>query len=240
MRIFCSLLTGFALLTSGATAAEPRAEIWDIALGTPVGEIAAEFTDYACGSNGGPPSRRLTGFDGFATCRAEPSGLHEVYFRYDDEQEFVARSLEKRRDVARFGGTVAFGFPVVASLLIDDAGIVQGRRLITDPRPASQTSRSRYEFWTLGNLLRNQFGTDWDCADIAPAAGENPVGTYFVKTECSLAAENDTFTITQHYLQKRGQSFIDPVTTRFQPDAFDSFTRFEQVSVDFAPIVSPG
>ena len=211
-------------------------EIWDIALGTPVTSIAAEFVDYACGSNGGPPSRRLHGFAEFATCRPEASGLHEVYFRYDDEQEFIARSLENRLDIARFAGTAVYGFPVVASLLIDASGVVQGRRLVTDPRPAQQASRPRHEFWTLGNLLRNQFGADWTCADLDPAAGENPVGTYFVKTQCSLADADGSITITQHYLQKRGQSFIDPVTSRFQPDAFDSLTRFEQLAPGAAPL----
>ena len=77
-------------------AAEPRAEIWDIPLGIAVGEITADFADLACGSNGGPPSRRLASFADFATCRPEKSGLHEVYFRYDDEQEYIARSLEQR------------------------------------------------------------------------------------------------------------------------------------------------
>lgn len=227
-------------LAGPVQAAEPRAEIWDIPLGTPVGEITADFVDLACGSNGGPPSRRLASFADFATCRPEKSGLHEVYFRYDDEQEYIARSLEQRRDVLRFGGTVVFGFPVVASLLIDGDGLVQGRRVITDPRPGNQTSRPRYEFWTLGNLLRNHFGSGWACSNGEPAAGENPVGTYFVKSDCSLESEAGRFSVGQHYLQKRGQSFIDPVTTRFQPDAFDSMTRFEQLAPGFETVVSPG
>lgn len=226
-------------LTGPARAAEPRAEIWDIPLGMPVSEIEADFVDLACGSNGGPPSRRLAGFADFATCRPEKSGLHEIYLRYDDEQEYVARSLEQRRDVMRFGGTVAFGFPVVASLLIDADGLLQGRRLVTDPRPANQTSRPRFEFWTLGNLLRNHFGSDWACTNAEPAAGENPVGTYFVKSECTLENDTGRFSIAQQYLQKRGQTFIDPVTTRFQPDAFDSMTRFEQLAPDFEAPVNP-
>lgn len=227
------LVAALMLSALPALAVEPRAEIWDVPLGTPVSEIAARFGDYACGSNGGPPSRKLAGFADFATCRAEPSGLHEVYFRYDDEAEFIARSLEQRIAIKRFGGTVVYGFPVVTSLLIDDAGVVQGRRIITDPRPASQTERPRFEFWTLGNLLRNQFGAEWTCTDIEPAAGENPVGTYFVKSDCALDGSDGTFAVTQHYYQKRGQTFIDPVTTRFQPDAFESTTRFEQLAPGF-------
>ena len=40
----------------------------------------AEFRGFACGSNGGAPRQPLTGWRDFARCRAEPDGLHEVYF----------------------------------------------------------------------------------------------------------------------------------------------------------------
>jgi hypothetical protein len=38
-----------------------RLEVWDLKLGTPVDQMPDEFTDYACGTNGGPPSVPLTG-----------------------------------------------------------------------------------------------------------------------------------------------------------------------------------
>ncbi|HTM78037.1 MAG TPA: hypothetical protein VL133_10460 [Devosia sp.] len=222
-----------ALFALPALAQAPRLEIWDIALGTPVAEIPAGFVDYACGTNGGPPSRKLAGFADFATCRAEKSGLHEVYFRYDDEQEYIARALEQQRDVVRFGGTVAYDFPVLVSLLIDDSGMVQGKRILSDARPAFKTNRARYEFWTLGNLLRNQFTGDWACAQLEPAAGEEPVGTFLIKSDCTLVGDDGRVRIEQRYLHKRGQTFVDPLTKRYQPDAFESTTRFEQVAAGF-------
>jgi len=65
-----------------------RAEVWDLKLGTPADRLPADFTDYACGNNGGPPSTPLNGWRDFRRCRPDGSGLREVYFRYDDELEY--------------------------------------------------------------------------------------------------------------------------------------------------------
>src|SRR5215831_10461563 len=68
-----------------------RLEIWDLKLGTPVADLPDEFTDYACGTGGGPPSVALNGWRDYRRCRPEPDGLREVYFRYDDELEYWAK-----------------------------------------------------------------------------------------------------------------------------------------------------
>lgn len=230
-----SLVLALALLCQPALAADKRPDIWDIPLGAAVADLPAGFVDFACGTNGGPPSRKLAGFADFATCRPEKSGLHEVYFRYDDTAEFVARALEQANDVKRFGGTTAYDFPVTVSLLIDDAGLVQGKRIVSDARPANATDRPRFEFWTLGNLLRNGFAGDWTCVKHDLGAGEQPVGTYFIKQDCTLAASDSTLSIAQSYLQKRGQSFIDPLTQHYRPNDFESLTRFEQLAAGISP-----
>ena len=88
-----------ALLCGGAGAQElRRASVWDLKLGQPVAAQPSpdEFRGFACGSNGGPPRQRLTGWGDYARCAAEPSGWHEVYFEYDDEYEYIARDLERR------------------------------------------------------------------------------------------------------------------------------------------------
>src|SRR5262249_41455556 len=61
-----------------------RATGWALKLGEPVAAQppTSEFRGFACGSNGGAPRVQLSGFADFARCRAEPSGLHEVYFEY--------------------------------------------------------------------------------------------------------------------------------------------------------------
>ena len=44
-----------------------------------------DFRSYACGSNGGPPLRKISGWADFALCKPDENGLHEVYFEYDNE-----------------------------------------------------------------------------------------------------------------------------------------------------------
>jgi hypothetical protein len=224
-------LATLALLGAPANAAGPRLDIFDIALGSSIAELPAGFREAACGTNGGPPSIKLADFAAFATCPPEKSGLHEVYFRYDDRQEYVARALEQSLDIARFGGTQAYDFPVIASVLVDDDGVIRGKRLVSDPRPGSATNRPRYEFWTLGNLLRHQFGGDWNCVQL-DNTGIQPVGTFLVNTECRLADDTAEIRIEQRYFRKRGQDFQTPGTRAFQPNAFESTTRFEQMLPD--------
>ena len=68
-------------------------------------------------------------------CKAGPDGLHEIYFEYDDEYEYIARARDLPREIARWAGTTEGGFPVIVSALFDDGGVLAGIRLVTDPRP---------------------------------------------------------------------------------------------------------
>src|SRR5690242_4977112 len=127
-----------------------RLEIWDLKLGMSVNDLPDEFTDYACGNNGGPPSTALTGWKDFKRCRPEPGGLREVYFRYDDELEYWAKANQFATAIRKFSGTKVFDFPVVLSARFDDDGILKGIRIVSDPR---DTSRDREEAYLLRNFL---------------------------------------------------------------------------------------
>src|SRR5579859_1588407 len=140
MRFYrVGLLVGiFAALAASADAQTARrATIWDLKVGAPIAEQPKpiEFRGFACGSNGGPPRAPLTGWADFKRCPAEPDGLHEVYFEYDDENEYVARAHDNDREINRWAGTHEVTFPVVTSALFDDAGVLKGIRLVTDARP---------------------------------------------------------------------------------------------------------
>ena len=218
---------------TAGTAAQPdtRPDVWDLALGSPVAVLPVRFVDYACGTSGGPPSRLLRGFNEFALCPADARGLREVYFRYDDEMEYIARALEQPALIARFAGTKVFGYPVVASALFDDAGRLRGIRLVTDPRGVTPDERS--DFWTLGTVLRNYFGADgWTCADLPLEAGEEPVGAFLIKTSCGKSDDGLDFRIEQRYLRRRGHAFIDELTGTVVPGAFESATIFEMFLAD--------
>ena len=178
-----------ALLCVSAVAAAPalrRATVWDLKLGEPIAAQPApeEYRGFACGSNGGPPRQSLTGWRDFARCRAEPGGLHEVYFEYDDELEYIARAKDIDREITRWAGTTEIRFPLIVSALFDDAGILKGIRLITDSRPEHRNEiteadlKTREDAYQFGGIMAGRFNieAERDCKTLPPAEGENEVG----------------------------------------------------------------
>jgi hypothetical protein len=226
-------VAGWLVVTFAAAVVSPRAQeqpkrftILDIHLDDTASTIPDEYVNYACGTNGGPPSLPLPNFAAFKKCKPEADGLHEVYFEYDDEQEYVARAMQNRAGIMRYAGTTIFEFPIVASLLFDDSGRVRGERMVTDPR--QQGSRDRVEFGELGTFLRQNFGDDaWTCKDLPPDDGETPVGSRFMKNHCEKTVSGMHLILEQRFFQKKGQQFTDPASGKPKPQAFESATRFE-------------
>jgi hypothetical protein len=228
LRALILVCTG-ACLASGA-AAQPqerpaRAEVWDLKLGTPVAALPDAFADYACGTNGGPPSIPLNGFADFRRCRPDAAGLREVYFRYDDELEYWAKANNFATEIERYSGTKVYDFPVVLSARFDEAGVLQGLRIVSDPR---DTSRDRDEAYLLRNFLTARFGRDgWDCVDLPGAEGETPVGRTFIKQRCRKSVEGPALAdIETHFFRKKGQSQYDPQSGKMTEGQFESLVRF--------------
>jgi hypothetical protein len=187
-NVIVTLFTLAALLSS--TFAQQRTpKIWDIQLGTHVDGLPEDdFVDPACGTNGGAPGLRLGGFEQFEKCRPESSGLYEIWFRYDDELEMIARATRDADAVARNNAMLMLGQPAILSLLIDRAGLVQGYRILTDPRAEAEV---RKEAYTLVNAFKARFGaTGWDCDDLPPATGETPVDGVMVKADSLMLGLN--------------------------------------------------
>jgi hypothetical protein len=203
-----------------------RLNVWDIHIDEAAAAIPDGFINYACGTEGGPPSIPLANFMEFKKCRPDASGLHEVYFEYDDELEYWARALDIKEEIKMYAGTTAYEFPVVASVLFDDSGLARGLRLVTDPR--QQLSRERNEFWVLADFLRHRFGDDgWECTDLPPDAGEHAIGSFFIKNHCVKTANGLHLILEQRYFRKKGQQSVDPETGRSRPEDYESATRFE-------------
>jgi hypothetical protein len=216
-------------LTAGSLQAQQRptrAEIWDLKLGTAVDALPDEFADYACGTNGGPPSVPLGGWKDFPRCRPEPNGLREVYFRYDDELEYWAKANNFATEIRKYSGTKMFDFPVVLSARFDDRGILAGIRIVSDPR---DTSRDREEHYLLRNFLTARYGREgWDCVDEPPEEGETPVFRTFIKQRCKKALEGGAVAELQtNFFRKKGQAEIDARTGRTTEGQFESLVRFE-------------
>jgi hypothetical protein len=203
-----------------------RLNVWNIHIGEAASAIPDGFINYSCGTDGGPPSLPLANFAGFKKCRPDANGLREVYFEYDDELEYWARALDLKEQIRMYAGTTAYEYPVVASVLFDDTGLVRGLRLVTDPR--QHLSRDRSEFWTLANFIRQRFGDDgWQCKDLPPQEGEHPVGSFFAKNRCEKTAKGLHLVLEQRYLRKQGQRSIDPNTGQPTKEDYESVTRFE-------------
>jgi hypothetical protein len=208
-----------------------RSTIWDMQLGTPVSELPEEeFVDPACGTNGGPPGLRLDGFEQFERCRPETSGLREIWFRYDDELETIARAARDPDAVARNNAMVVLGQPVILSLLVDPAGLVQGFRIFTDPHAEQDL---RVDAYRVAMAFTARFGTDgWECNDLPPTAGETPIMGTFVKRMCRKVADGQQITVESRHYYKSGQALLDPNTGRTTVNQFESAARIELVRTE--------
>jgi hypothetical protein len=222
-----------------------RATVWDFKLGQPIAAQPApdEFRGLACGSNGGAPRAQLKGWGEFARCRAEADGLHEVYFEYDDELEYIARARDIDREITRWAGTTEVAFPVIVSALFDDAGILKGVRLVTDPRPEHRNDvteadlRKRADAYQLGAVMAARYDivAARDCTSLPPAEGETPVGALFVKQSCEKIdqASGRRIVLTVNLFRKPGQSGVNPqLPTQLTEGQFESATRVEIRALD--------
>lgn len=245
LRGICALALGASVMLPAATQAQfdptlvPAFTIWDIKFGEPITQFPdAEVAEIACGTNGGPPSTPLKSFADFAKCPPEKSGLHEVYFTNDDEQDYIARAMELEYRVMQ-GGTSIYAHPVVFSALVDGDGIARGIRVITDERASE---RDRRVAVTLARNLKSRYGR-WaqTCENLEPTAGQEPVGKIFVHEICTAASpEGDaTMRLEATYFRKKGQISINPETQKVNKNYFQSATRLEVVQKPYEPDDTP-
>ena len=244
----CAVLATFAA-PSRPVAAEllfkPRSSIWDFQLGE---ELAVQpdsgsFQNISCGSNGGAPRQRLKDWNDYRRCAPEASGLREIYFEYDDENEYIARARDMEREITRWAGTTEVGYPIVTSILVDQNAVVQGVRLVTDPRQSFRNDvfepdlRPRAAAYRFGGTMAQRFGIDppRDCVSEPLAEGEGAIAGVSVKQSCERKDEGvrRRYAVRIYYYRKVGQSGYDPrVPGRTTQGAFESSSRFE---IYFAP-----
>jgi hypothetical protein len=178
----CAFAMGLAVIV-GALAAGPASaaedplegDIRDLRVGMSVAELPAEgYVDLACGNNGGEPGAALGGWAEFERCPPDARGLHEVAFA------FPPSPLAALGD--RWEGTKVAGHPVIPSLLIDDQGVVQGIRIVTDPDARLYLKKKAFLF---GIRVMGRYGRDgWTCTEAAPEAGKAPVGGMLIDRRC--------------------------------------------------------
>jgi hypothetical protein len=192
-----------ALSTPAARAAEDPLEgdLRDLRVGMTVAELPSEgYVDLACGKDGGEPGAALASWAEFARCPQDANGLHEVTFAYAESP------LAELGD--RWEGTKVAGHPVIPSLLINDGGIVQGIRIVTDPDTRLYLKKKAF---LLGIRVMGRYGRDgWTCTEAEPGDGRTPVGGMFIDRHCEkifhdrrLILETDLYRTAE----QRGQEF---------------------------------
>lgn len=203
--------------------------VWDLELGGHAATLpSAEFIDFACGTRGGPPSLPLAGWLDFDRCAAEAdTGLHEVYFQYDDEPEYWARALRLDTQVELYRYTSAYSIPVIVSALFDDDGFLMGFRMVTDPRV--DLSRREKGSDLGGYLMARYDGAAWACADLPRLEGEREYQGDFFKRRCTQHDREEGFELVleQHHLRKPGQFAVDPANGMPTEGQFESSTYFQ-------------
>jgi hypothetical protein len=219
------------IVATAAWAQQPLPRIWDLQLPTPVGDLPEEeFVDPACGTNGGPPGLPIGAFERFERCRAEASGLREIWFRYDDEWEFIARAARDPDAIASSNAMVVLGQPVTLSLLIDRTGLVQGYRIFTDPRAEGELRTGAYG---VAIAFKARFGPDgWTCTDLAPAEGETAIDGSFVKEWCEKVSDGQAVMVESRHYYKPGQALLDPNTGLPTVNQFESSARLQVVRAE--------
>jgi hypothetical protein len=201
-------------------------EIRGLKLGLKAQEMSLNgFGELACGSNGGPPRQKLEEWSDFAKCRPEDGNLHEVYARFDDEDDYIGRAIDEPRYARGKTGTRVAGHPVILSALFDRDGVLRGLRFVTDPRAATHERRMAH---MLRLAIFDRYDPEgWACTDLPRDAGESPVGGIFVKLRCEKATSERHLMVETHLLGRPGQADNDPVTGEYKAGQFESWTRFE-------------
>jgi hypothetical protein len=169
-------------------------DLRNIRLGMPATDLVdAGYADLACATD---PQKSLTTWQGWRDCPADPSGFHAIKFGYDP-----ATSRE---------GTIVAGHPAILTLLVDDAGIVSGLRIETDPKARLYIRKKAFLF---GTQAKSRYGLDgWSCTEAQPDAGEQPVGGVFVRERCSKTVQNRSIVVERSLFRKPEQdikSFVD-------------------------------
>jgi hypothetical protein len=202
--LLCALIAGPA----GAAEDPLEGDLRDLRVGMTVDQLPAEgYVDLACGNDGRAPGAALARWAEFARCPTDAAGLHEVAFAFAESP--LAEVGE------RWEGTKVAGHPVIPSLLIDEEGVVQGIRIVTDP--AARTYFKKKAF-LLGIRVMGRYGRDgWTCAEREPGAGRTPVGGVFIDRHCEKTFHDRRLvldTALYRTAEQQGEEFTD--TTRFE------------------------
>ncbi|MSO71136.1 MAG: pentapeptide repeat-containing protein [Alphaproteobacteria bacterium] len=228
-----------SVTASGASAQQAQPRIWDIPFGTHVDDLPQdEFVDPACGTNGGPAGFAIGSFTQFERCPEEASGLREVWFIFDDTQEYMARAWRDAGLVTRFSAMSLMGQPLILSFLFNRDGRVQGYRIFTDTRADPAV---RIEAYMVSLPLKARFlAGGGECLELPRADGETKIeGSPFIKELCRGESAATRVTIETRLYYRTGQQNVGQFGGKTTANEFDSFSRLEVLYVGPLPDLPP-
>jgi hypothetical protein len=199
------LLCALVAAPGPARAAEDPLEgdLRDLRVGMTVDQLPAEgYVDLACGNDAGAPGAALARWAEFPRCPPDAAGLHEVTFA------FAKSPLAEVGE--RWEGTKVAGHPVIPSLLIDNQGVVQGIRIVTDPEARMYLKKKAF---LLGIRVMGRYGREgWTCTEAKPGEGRSPVGGVFIDRHCEKTFHDRRLileTALYRTAEQQGQEFTD-------------------------------
>lgn len=158
-----------ALLAPAGAQADQGNDLREFRVGMPVSALPAKgYVNVHCAAT---PDKTLAGWGDWASCGANPSGLHEVSFQDQDPLDDGAP-----------GKTQVGGHPVTLALLIDDKATVAAIKIDTDPHVPPYLHKKAFLF---GLQAKARYGEDgWTCRQESPTKDEAPVGGVFIHEHC--------------------------------------------------------
>ncbi|WP_316227399.1 hypothetical protein [Bradyrhizobium sp. SZCCHNR1047] len=200
--IFATFVLPF-LMHAASAQAVPNYDLRDITVGMPVGDLPSEgYVNLTCAKD---PNRKLSAWSAWRDCPADEQARHAVRFDFDPETS---------QD-----GTKVAGHPVLLTVLVDDKGTVTGLTIETDPRARLYIRKKAF---LLGNQVKSRYGAEgWDCKELEPTAGEQPVGGVFLREVCKKTVPGRTLTVERELFRKPDQdakSFVDQTLVRITKD----------------------
>jgi hypothetical protein len=179
-----------AILLPACAIAQEQNDLREFRVGMPVSALPASgYGAFACGAE---PTRKLSSWNDYQACPAEPDGSRAISFRYGSGASVEDDDSSK---------TQVSGQPVILALLIASDAHVGGIRINTDPHARLYLHKKAYLF---AAQARARFGEEgWTCQKTEPTPTQQPVGGVFVHEHC------EKVTGSRHFILER-QLFRDP------------------------------
>jgi hypothetical protein len=179
-----------------------RNDLRDFRIGMNVSGLPEDgYGNFTCAARGDAAGTSLDSWTEYMQCAPDEEGLREVQF------EYTATRVEFVKANDKWDGTRVYGHPAIVSLLIDEDGVLDGLRILTDPQARRYMRKKAY---LLGHQAKFHFNpATWQCDDLEPSGGEEPVGGIFVKERCVNRYEDRLVKLEVDLFRTPGQSMED-------------------------------